>query len=105
MLPGDKVYRTIETNSLKICEEQCANERETCQAFAIGISAIGNGTCQLSMEAANDSGDRRPKGTVYDPSFDIYNRKQNCIPVDDNLIPSGGNLFAHFFFNLFVQQF
>lgn len=90
MLPSDKVYRTIETNSVRACQDSCASEGDRCQSFSIGISGAGNGTCQLAMDPANESGDRRPKGTIYDPSFDIYNRKKNCFPVNDNVIPTGG---------------
>lgn len=90
MLPEDKVYRTTETNSVRACQDQCTGDGDRCQAFAIGISKAGNGTCQLAAEPAIESGERRPKGTVYDPSFDIYNRKKHCFPVNDNVIPTGG---------------
>lgn len=96
MMPQDKVFRTIETNSVRACQDYCASERDRCQAFAIGISSMGNGTCQLSMELANENGGRRPKGTIYEPSFDIYNRKQNCFPVEENAIPTGG-IYSLFF--------
>lgn len=89
MFPGDKVYRNIETNSVRMCQDYCASDGDRCQAFAIGISTAGNGTCQLSAESATESGERRPKGTIYDPSFDIYNRKKHCLPMGhENAIPS-----------------
>lgn len=89
MLPDDQVYRTVETNSVRQCQDYCSAEGDRCQAFSIGISQTGNGTCQLAKTPAPEGG-RRPKGTIYDPSFDIYNRKKNCFPVNDNVIPTVG---------------
>lgn len=100
MLPDDKVYRTIETNSVRACQDYCAAEGDRCQSFSIGISQGGNGTCQLAKTPATESGDRRPKGTIYDPSFDIYNRKKNCFPVNNNAIPTDGKMYC-----FFIQQY
>ncbi|XP_058448113.1 uncharacterized protein LOC131428297 isoform X1 [Malaya genurostris] len=76
MLPFEKTFRNSDTNSLKICETLCLNDKE-CQTFAFGISGRGNGTCQLSANVI-DATNSRPVGTVFDPDFDLYARKYNC---------------------------
>lgn len=50
--------------------------------FLLGKSVKGNGTCQLSSSKIDLSTGRRPAGTIYDPDFDIYQRKENC-GIDD----------------------
>ncbi|XP_055644671.1 uncharacterized protein LOC129780428 isoform X2 [Toxorhynchites rutilus septentrionalis] len=76
MLPFEKTFRNSDTNSLKICETLCLNDKE-CQTFAFGISGRGNGTCQLSANVI-DATNSRPLGTIFDPDFDLYSRKYNC---------------------------
>ena len=76
MLPFEKTFRNSDTNSLKICESLCLNDKE-CQTFAFGISGRGNGTCQLSAKVI-DATNSRPVGTIFDPDFDLYARKYNC---------------------------
>uniref|UniRef100_A0A182UC50 Apple domain-containing protein n=1 Tax=Anopheles melas TaxID=34690 RepID=A0A182UC50_9DIPT len=76
MLPFEKTFRNSDTNSLKICETLCLNDKE-CQTFAFGISGRGNGTCQLSANTI-DATKSRPVGTIFDPDFDLYARKYNC---------------------------
>lgn len=64
-------------------------EGKRCQSFALGISSVGsgNGTCQLSSERIYDSASRRPRNTIYDPDFDLYQRKENCGISDNNEMP------------------
>ncbi|XP_038108498.1 uncharacterized protein LOC6048997 [Culex quinquefasciatus] len=76
MLPFEKTFRNSDTNSLKICETLCLNDKE-CQTFSFGISGRGNGTCQLSATVI-DATNSRPMGTIFDPDFDLYSRKYNC---------------------------
>lgn len=100
MLPFEKTFRNSDTNSLKICETLCLNDKE-CQTFSFGyerislsflpfinniplkfflyysISGRGNGTCQLSANII-DATNSRPVGTIFDPDFDLYARKYNC---------------------------
>ncbi|XP_055593416.1 uncharacterized protein LOC129744747 isoform X2 [Uranotaenia lowii] len=76
MLPFEKTFRNSDTNSLKICETLCLNDKE-CQTFSFGISGRGNGTCQLSANLI-DATNSRPVGTIFDPDFDLYTRKYNC---------------------------
>ncbi|XP_053691927.1 uncharacterized protein LOC128740411 [Sabethes cyaneus] len=96
MLPFEKTFRNSDTNSLKICETLCLNDKE-CQTFAFGISGRGNGTCQLSANII-DATNSRPVGTVFDPDFDLYARKYNCFldtggPSNPPPRPGGLNTF------------
>ena len=85
MIPFDRVFRTIDTNSVRECERLCAAEGDKCQSFSLGIGkANGNGTCQLSSIRVEKSG-RRPIGTLYDPDFDLYQRQLNCGIEDANI--------------------
>lgn len=93
MIPPGRVFRTSDTNSIRTCKGQCMEEGMRCQSFALGISiANGNGTCQLSSERVFENGGRRPRNTIYDPEFNLYQRLDHC--YDDNNMPSkpGGNL-------------
>lgn len=89
MIPPNRVFRTSETNSLRTCKEQCIEEGKRCQSFALGISAAGggNGTCQLSKERVYEAAGRRPRNTVYDPDYNLYQRKENCGIQDNNEMP------------------
>lgn len=80
MIPPDHVFRTIETNSLRVCREECIEEGKRCQTFALGISEAGggNGTCQLSKIRLFEYAGRRPRNTVYDPDYNLYQLKENC---------------------------
>lgn len=84
MLPPDRTFRTSDTNSVAVCEELCTAEGARCQSFSLGISRRGNGTCQLSEHRVAENAGRRPRGTIYDPNFSLYQRKLNCL-VDDNM--------------------
>lgn len=86
MISPDRVFRSSETNSLQVCREQCMEEGIRCQSFALGInlSSGGNGTCQLSKERAFEIAGRRPRNTIYDPNFNLYQRKENCGTDDNN---------------------
>lgn len=90
MIPPNRVFRTSETNSLRVCREQCIEEGKRCQSFALGISIRGggNGTCQLSKERVFENAGRRPRNTVYDPDFNLYQRKENCGVSDNTAMPS-----------------
>lgn len=90
MIPPSRAFRTTETNSLNICRGQCIEEGSRCQSFALGINAKsgGNGTCQLSSERVFENAGRRPRNTVYDPNFNLYQRKENCGTNDNNDMPS-----------------
>lgn len=89
MMPSERVFRTSDTNSVRICQELCAAEGLRCQSFSFGVSARGNGTCQLSGERVSENAGRRPRGTLYDPDFNLYQRKANC-GIDDGLTrPTG----------------
>lgn len=44
------------------------------------IHPRGNGTCQLSSQRI-DASKSRPVGTIFDPDFDMYARKENCLPT------------------------
>lgn len=46
--------------------------------FFLRVHSRGNGTCQLSSEVI-DSTRARPVGTIFDPDFDLYARRNNCI--------------------------
>lgn len=89
MIPPDRVFRTSDTNALNVCREQCMGEGRRCQSFALGISAQsgGNGTCQLSSERVFENAGRRPRNTIYDPNFNLYQRKENCGINDNNDMP------------------
>lgn len=79
MIPPNRVFRTSETSSIRICKEQCIEEGMRCQSFALGISTqSGNGTCQLSSERVFENAARRPRNTIYDPDFNLYQRMENC---------------------------
>ncbi|GAB0088372.1 uncharacterized protein DMENIID0001_027770 [Sergentomyia squamirostris] len=80
MMPFDSTFRNTDTNLLRTCEELCAREGSKCQTFAFGIHPRGNGTCQLSSKRI-DSSKSRPVGTIFDPDFDMYARKENCLPT------------------------
>ncbi|XP_050086227.1 uncharacterized protein LOC126571606 [Anopheles aquasalis] len=96
MLPFEKTFRNSDTNSLKICETLCLNDKE-CQTFAFGISGRGNGTCQLSANTI-DATKSRPVGTIFDPDFDLYARKYNCFldgPTNPPPKPGGLGIFPN----------
>uniref|UniRef100_A0AAG5DRB9 Apple domain-containing protein n=1 Tax=Anopheles atroparvus TaxID=41427 RepID=A0AAG5DRB9_ANOAO len=96
MLPFEKTFRNSDTNSLKICETLCLNDKE-CQTFAFGISGRGNGTCQLSANTI-DNTNSRPVGTIFDPDFDLYSRKYNCFldgPTNPPPKPGGLGIFPN----------
>ncbi|KFB44901.1 hypothetical protein ZHAS_00012813 [Anopheles sinensis] len=96
MLPFEKTFRNSDTNSLKICETLCLNDKE-CQTFAFGISGRGNGTCQLSANTI-DATNSRPVGTIFDPDFDLYARKYNCFldgPTNPPPRPGGLGIFPN----------
>uniref|UniRef100_A0A182JNP2 Apple domain-containing protein n=1 Tax=Anopheles christyi TaxID=43041 RepID=A0A182JNP2_9DIPT len=96
MLPFEKAFRNSDTNSLKICETLCLNDKE-CQTFAFGISGRGNGTCQLSANTI-DATKSRPVGTIFDPDFDLYARKYNCFldgPTNPPPKPGGLGIFPN----------
>lgn len=79
MIPPTRVFRTSETSSIQMCKGQCIEEGMRCQSFALGISTLsGNGTCQLSSERVFENGGRRPRNTIYDPEFNLYQRIENC---------------------------
>lgn len=90
MIPFDRTLRTIDTNSIRECESQCKSEGERCQAFALGIDAKGNGTCQLTGTRIDITTGRRPAGTLYDPIFDIYQRR-NCFGDATTLASTSNN--------------
>lgn len=89
MIPPNRAFRTSETNSVSACRGQCIEEGKRCQSFALGISpqSGGNGTCQLSSERVFEGAGRRPRNTIYDPNFDLYQRKENCGINDNNDMP------------------
>lgn len=89
-MPSERVFRTSDTNSVRICQELCAAEGLRCQSFSFGVSARGNGTCQLSGERVSENAGRRPRGTLYDPDFNLYQRKANCNIDDDLTRPTSG---------------
>ncbi|XP_033252132.1 leucine-rich repeat extensin-like protein 3 [Drosophila miranda] len=86
MLPFEKTFRTEDTNSLKMCKEKCLQAGE---AISFGVHRRGNGTCQLSSEQYGSGGGRRPGGVIFDPDFDLYTRKTNCLDLSDNSIAPG----------------
>lgn len=95
MLPFEKTFRTTDTNSLRVCEDLCSIEGPKCQTYALGIHLRGNGTCQLSSEII-DSTRARPVGTIFDPDFDLYARRANCIMEglnNNQETPRPGGLF------------
>lgn len=65
------------------------DEGKRCQSFSLGISALGggNGTCQLSSERVFENAGRRPRNTIYDPDYNLYQRKENCGIRDNNEMP------------------
>lgn len=89
MIPPTKVFRTSETNSVRVCKELCMSEGSRCQSFALGISTYGggNGTCQLSGNRVPENAGRRPRNTIYDPEYNLYQRKENCRIQDNNEMP------------------
>lgn len=93
MIPPDRTFRTSDTNSVQVCQDLCMAEGMRCQSFALGISSRGNGTCQLSGERIAENAARRPRNTIYDPDFNLYQRKINCGIQDNNDLPgsNGGN--------------
>lgn len=58
-----------------------------CYKYIIRIHIRGNGTCQLSSEII-DATRSRPIGTIFDPDFDIYARRNNCF--SDPQVPQPG---------------
>lgn len=89
MIPPTRTFRQTDTNSLNICRGQCIEEGKRCQSFALGVNAQsgGNGTCQLSSERVFEYAGRRPRNTIYDPNFNLYQRKENCGINDNNNMP------------------
>lgn len=89
MIPPNRSFRTIETNSVPTCKEKCIEEGIRCQSFSLGISSLGggNGTCLLSNERVFEYAARRPRNTIYDPDFDLYQRKENCGTQDNSEMP------------------
>lgn len=106
MIPPERTFRTSDTNSVRVCQELCANEGDRCQSFSLGISALGNGTCQLSAERISENAGRRPRGTLYDPDFNLYQRKVNCGDDNDSTRPTSElfvNVFDHKIFNFSIM--
>lgn len=87
MLPQNWVIDVIETNAVNECERYC-RKNKNCRTFALGISFKGNGTCQLSGKEINKT-NTRPKGTIFDPDFDLYTQRLNCGIANDD-IPQPG---------------
>lgn len=87
MIPPERTFRTSDTNSLSVCRELCFVEGIRCQMFSLGISSRGNGTCQLSSDRMSENAGRRPRGTIYDPDFNLYQRKPNCGIREPNSTP------------------
>lgn len=88
MIPPNRVFRNSETSSFLLCKSQCISEGIRCQSFALGISSEnGNGTCQLSSERVFEIAGRRPRNTIYDPQFNLYQRKENCNDPDKIEMP------------------
>lgn len=100
MIPPERTFRTSDTSSVRLCQELCEAEGNRCQTFSLGISARGNGTCQLSGERISENAGRRPRGTLYDPDFNLYQRKVNCRNDGNDVTGSTGNWFE---FNRFVE--
>lgn len=98
MIPPNRVFRTSETSSLRICKDQCIAEGERCQSFSLGISTShGNGTCQLSSERVFENAGRRPRNTIYDPEFNLYQRIENCHDDNDMSSTPDGKMTTIFF--------
>lgn len=88
MIPPNRVFRNIETRLFLLCKNQCISEGMKCQSFALGISSEnGNGTCQLSSGRVFESTERRPRNTIYDPQFNLYQRNENCNDQDKIVTP------------------
>lgn len=108
MILPSRVFRTSETSSIRVCKELCMVEGSRCQSFALGISSIGggNGTCQLSSERIFEhaSTGRKPRGTIYDPDFNLYQRKESCRIQDNNEMPPKEE-GKYFFLCVFVHLF
>lgn len=67
----------------------------------------GNGTCQLSSEII-DATRSRPTGTIFDPDFDLYARRNDCVTEPPQQPPSlppsmtppfGQGMCLKFYFN------
>lgn len=70
------------------------------RAFNYSVHRRGNGTCQLSKQIFSSSGgdsrnpekaegqvrNKRPMGILFDPDFDLYERKTNCFDFTPNTI-------------------
>lgn len=105
MIPPNRTFRTSETNSVRVCKELCISEGARCQSFALGISSNGggNGTCQLSSDRIFENAGRRPRNTIYDPDYNLYQRKENCFVQDNNEMPPKHERKFPFFFFFFVN--
>lgn len=106
MIPPERTFRTSDTNSIGVCQGLCASEGIRCQSFSLGISARGNGTCQLSGDRISENAGRRPRGTIYDPDFNLYQRKVNCGTDDTNdlMRPTGDQPFIFLSLNILFNR-
>lgn len=98
MIPPERTFRTTDTNSVRICRELCFNEGIRCQMFSHGISSRGNGTCQLSEQRMSENAGRRPRGTIYDPDFNLFQRKPNCGVQGDSGMPKPDGKYINLIF-------
>ncbi len=78
------LYLKISTLTYAHCKKAGKFEKSTDpNHINCRISSRGNGTCQLSSKVV-DSANNRPKGTIFDPDFDLYARKTTNCFVDPN---------------------
>nr|XP_023022915.1 uncharacterized protein LOC111511130 isoform X1 [Leptinotarsa decemlineata] len=82
-LNPDKVSKSFKHNTVADCKRACSEQKNSCRAFAFGISAKGNATCELSVDAIKETADLKPIGTVSDTDFDLYIKKLDCTLVID----------------------
>ncbi|CAG9820450.1 unnamed protein product [Phaedon cochleariae] len=83
-LQPDNVYKFFNYNTVAECKKVCSDERKSCKAFAFGISAKGNATCELSIDAIKETADLKPVGTLSSTDFDLYIKKLDCTLVIEN---------------------
>ncbi|KAG5894827.1 hypothetical protein JTB14_033671 [Gonioctena quinquepunctata] len=82
-LNPDRVLKTFKHNTVADCKKVCSEEKNSCRAFAFGISAKGNATCELSTNVIKETADLKPIGTLSDTDFDLYIKKHDCTLVID----------------------
>ncbi|XP_012220151.1 uncharacterized protein [Linepithema humile] len=85
-LPDMDIFSSVAVVSISECEDECSKRRNSCNAFAFGISVKGNGTCAFSAKMP------KPQELLSHADYDVYVRSQrapHCEP--DRLYEMGSD--------------